>query len=67
MEMDHLVPISRGGTNARDNLVLACFACNRSKGGKLLAEWQAERARRGETARYSPTETLQRIADGTLS
>lgn len=31
-EVDHDVPISRGGSNEFKNLVAACFSCNRSKG-----------------------------------
>lgn len=33
--VDHLVPKSRGGTNALDNLVAACPACNTAKGDSL--------------------------------
>ncbi len=31
-EVDHDIPISRGGANEFKNLVAACFICNRSKG-----------------------------------
>lgn len=31
LEVDHIVPRSRGGTNDRSNLVSACFSCNRGK------------------------------------
>lgn len=37
--MDHIVPLSRGGTNDIHNIVLACPPCNLKKGGKLLHEW----------------------------
>jgi len=37
--VDHIVPISRGGSNDPSNLVLACASCNLSKGDKLLSEW----------------------------
>lgn len=37
--LDHVVPLSRGGTHTRDNAVLACLECNMSKGDKMLAEW----------------------------
>ena len=40
LECDHIVPVSRGGSNDDANLVTACFYCNRSKGGKMLAEWR---------------------------
>jgi len=36
LELDHVIPEFMGGTNAPDNIVLACRMCNRSKGiGKL--------------------------------
>lgn len=38
LTIDHVVPLSRGGTNALTNLVLACGPCNQSKADKLLGE-----------------------------
>lgn len=32
--VDHLVARSRGGSNQRNNLVLACFACNNTRGNE---------------------------------
>lgn len=37
--LDHVNPISRGGTNDVSNLVLACPSCNLSRGNKLPHEW----------------------------
>lgn len=37
--VDHIVPLSRGGSNWPENLVIACSTCNRSKGNKLPHEW----------------------------
>jgi len=31
LEIDHKKPISKGGTNDEDNLITACFECNRGK------------------------------------
>lgn len=36
--VDHMFPISRGGTDAEDNLALACTPCNARKAGKLLSD-----------------------------
>lgn len=36
---DHLYPVSRGGTNAPSNIVIACVQCNLSKRDMTLAEW----------------------------
>lgn len=42
LEIDHVVPVSRGGTNDRSNLVASCKACNAAKGNKLVHEWIRE-------------------------
>jgi hypothetical protein len=31
LEVDHIVPVAEGGQNDMDNLVTACFPCNRGK------------------------------------
>lgn len=36
---DHMFPISRGGNDDPNNIVLACARCNRSKGARTLLEW----------------------------
>ena len=41
MDVDHILPRSRGGTDHPDNLQLLCSGCNRSKGSKTMAEWRA--------------------------
>ena len=43
MEVDHVLPKSRGGTDHLENLQLLCSHCNRSKGNKTMAEWRASR------------------------
>lgn len=37
--VDHVTPRSRGGRHSFDNLVVACAACNLSKGAKTVEEW----------------------------
>ena len=37
---DHVVPLSRGGSNHPDNLVACCLPCNSSKSDRLLSEWR---------------------------
>jgi hypothetical protein len=41
LEGDHIVPLSRGGSNAFVNLATACRPCNLSKGSRTLDEWRA--------------------------
>ncbi len=38
LTMDHVVPVARGGTSSRGNVVPACEACNRSKKALTPAE-----------------------------
>jgi len=38
-QIDHVIPLSRGGLNIPANLRPACKHCNCSKGKKLLSEW----------------------------
>lgn len=40
LHCDHVVPVSKGGTNEFSNLTTACKRCNLSKGDKLVEEWQ---------------------------
>lgn len=40
LTMDHIVPITRGGTSTRGNLVPACKECNNRKKYLLPLEWE---------------------------
>ena len=35
LEIDHIIPVSRGGLTTEDNLQTLCWRCNRSKGAKM--------------------------------
>lgn len=37
LECDHIVPVADGGKNSMDNLVTACFDCNRGKSANSLS------------------------------
>jgi 5-methylcytosine-specific restriction endonuclease McrA len=39
--VDHMTPISRGGSNWPENLCIACPTCNISKGAKTAEEFMA--------------------------
>ena len=41
--IDHVVPISRGGTHSIGNLTGACQRCNLSKHNKFLMEWKGRK------------------------
>lgn len=36
LEIDHIIPLDKGGTNDKNNLVTACWDCNEGKKNKLL-------------------------------
>lgn len=40
LECDHIVPVYQNGSSDGDNLTTACKPCNRSKGARLVSEWQ---------------------------
>lgn len=33
--LDHMIPVSEGGTNDIENLVLSCESCNQIKGNRI--------------------------------
>lgn len=35
LQIDHIVPISKGGRNIESNIQILCFSCNREKSNKL--------------------------------
>lgn len=47
LTVDHLIPLSRGGTWERANLVCSCILCNLSKGSMTEAEFRQEVRARG--------------------
>jgi 5-methylcytosine-specific restriction endonuclease McrA len=57
LEIEHVVPRSRGGSDSIGNLVLACHKCNQNKGNKTAKEFgypdiqlKAKRSMRSTTA-----------------
>lgn len=46
LEVDHVVPISKGGTNEIENLTTSCRRCNRQKKDKTLTEFLEWRNRK---------------------
>lgn len=37
LEIDHIIPVSKGGRTEEDNLQTLCWKCNRSKGDKITS------------------------------
>ncbi|MBU4263236.1 MAG: HNH endonuclease [Proteobacteria bacterium] len=40
LTMDHLIPLARGGTSSKGNIVAACKECNTRKKTLLPLEWE---------------------------
>lgn len=51
LQWEHIVPLSRGGPDTIDNLVLSCAKCNREKGARNPIEWYFAR---GLDRKYVP-------------
>ena len=57
LEIDHVVPKRRGGSNRVANLVIACHSCNQRKAARSLEEFLADRPEvlaRVQTQRKAP-------------
>ena len=52
--VDHVIPVSRGGRNVWDNVVLACSGCNRTKGGRTPEEAGMHLQRPAKRPRWTP-------------
>lgn len=52
IEPDHVVALSRGGSNSITNVVPSCSLCNSDKRELSLSEWSADRARRNLAPRW---------------
>ena len=42
LEVEHIIPLSRGGTSRQSNLTLACNDCNMAKGDKTAEEFMTD-------------------------
>ena len=37
LEVDHIIPVAKGGLSTEDNLQTLCWKCNRTKSDKILS------------------------------
>ncbi|HVN63113.1 MAG TPA: HNH endonuclease [Candidatus Binataceae bacterium] len=54
LNLDHVIPRSRGGTSTWENIVCSCHHCNRKKGGRTPAEAGMFLIRRPRRPEWSP-------------
>ena len=63
LEVDHIIPVSKGGDNDISNLITACFDCNRGKRDKKLTDKQSIKLQKEELDKLNAKrEQLEMIA-----
>ena len=63
LEVDHIIPVSKGGDNDISNLITACFDCNRGKRDKKLTDKQSAKLQKEELDKLNAKrEQLEMIA-----
>ena len=64
LEVDHIIPVSKGGDNDISNLITACFNCNRGKRDKKLTDKQSAKLQKEELDKLNARrEQLEMIAE----
>ena len=61
---EHVVPISRGGTNTWENVATACSTCNHRKGNRLLEEANMRLLHRPYEPKFVAIVLLEQTAAG---
>ncbi len=54
LNLDHVIPRSRGGTSTWENVVCSCHECNRRKGGKTPQEARMSLLRKAYKPKWTP-------------
>lgn len=64
LEVDHIIPVSKGGDNDISNLITACFDCNRGKRDKKLTDKQSIKLQKEELDKLNARrEQIEMIAE----
>jgi hypothetical protein len=53
LQVEHIVPRAKGGTDRVSNLVIACVDCNQSKGSQLLDTWLSSKFGKAKGAKIA--------------
>jgi hypothetical protein len=54
LNLDHVIPVSRGGKTCWDNVVCSCIKCNTKKGNRTLEEAGMKLIRQPKKPRWEP-------------
>jgi 5-methylcytosine-specific restriction endonuclease McrA len=57
LNLDHVIPRSRGGTSTWENIVCSCHHCNRKKGGRTPDEARMALIRKPRRPAWTPVST----------
>ena len=64
LEVDHIIPVAKGGDNDLSNLITACFDCNRGKRDKKLTDKQSIKLQKEELDKLNARrEQIEMIAE----
>lgn len=64
LEVDHVIPVSRGGSDKKKNLVPACWRCNHEKRDLTPDEWASKREIAGAPWPVpNPVDTVKKIVE----
>ena len=63
IDIDHIIPQSKGGTNRPENLQCLCIHCNRSKGNRTMQTSEDLRKRRDSYKQYKRSVVLKPILE----
>ena len=61
LEVDHRIPIAKGGLDLRWNLTTSCSGCNRQKSSMTDAEYRRWRKANVLLANFGPPDSLLRL------
>lgn len=64
LEIDHIVPRSKGGGNSVANLVLSCHSCNQAKGSTMPKDWLASLSSSTSVLKLTQAKQIKKLLAG---
>jgi 5-methylcytosine-specific restriction endonuclease McrA len=63
LEIEHVLPRSKGGSNRVGNLVIACRTCNEEKNNLLLDEWKEQLSKKKDKRSPVIMENIEKVKE----